>query len=157
MSETEEATPAAVLDAVLHRHPRDIYADYLKGRNVPVHVARVIAASFGTWQFGLFYLILTALYVVWNTFWHGPDPFPYMLYTMSVSVLAILMSNLILLASNYQERMDRSHRENAYDQTREILTIQKEQIEILRLLTERLPLHHDPPTPGIAPGDHSHP
>lgn len=124
-----------------HRHPAALRREHEAAQPIPVTVARTVAAAFGTWQFGAGYILLTMAYIAWNTAFHGPDPFPFMLYTMGVSVLAILMSNLILLATNYQERMERVHRENNYLHTDEILGLSQQlhalnttQLEILELL-----------------------
>jgi uncharacterized membrane protein len=91
------------------------------------------SAFVGSWTFVGLYVALTLLWVLVNVaqLVHHFDPYPFIFYTFSVSVLAILMSSLILLAGNRQAEVDRAHAENSYHHVDEVNAKQDEQIAIL--------------------------
>jgi uncharacterized membrane protein len=94
----------------------------------------------GSWTFIFIYVGLTIGWCGFNVlaFVQHWDPYPFIFYTFSVSVLAILMSSLILLAGNRQAEVDRAHAENAYHHVDEVNGKQDEQLEILHRQLELL-------------------
>jgi uncharacterized membrane protein len=93
-------------------------------RTIGERAADVAAAVSGSWRFILAYLGTTAAWMAANA--AGLirfDPYPFILYTCGVSVLAILMSSLILLADNRKAAVDRAHAENAYHHVEEVLAL----------------------------------
>ena len=129
---THNRGPRKVSIHLGHNHPRHIP----DGRTPGQRAADRTAAIAGSWPFIWSYVLLTFLWILTNLLLWPFDPYPFILYTMAVSVLAILMSSLILLASNRQSQIDRAHAENAYHQVMELLQLQHNQMEILQLLQE---------------------
>src|SRR5438270_882279 len=121
-----------------YKNPQDIHKTYKESRSLSQLLADRTSEFFGSWKFIIGYLLLTFLWVAGNmTFWAFDKP-PFILYTFSVSVLAILMSGLILLSGNRQAEVDRAHAESAYHQIEEIDDLQRKEMEILGLQNEEL-------------------
>jgi len=100
-------------------------------RSFGERAADVTAAATGSWTFIWAFSALTAAWLGGNVIIWRFDPYPWQAYTASVSILAILLASLILLAGNRQAKIDRDHAEAAYRHLDEILQIQHEQITIL--------------------------
>ena len=64
----------------------------------------------------------------------GFDRWPYPLFTWAVSVLAILLSTLILIAGNRQAALDRAHQDHAFEQIELLWRMQQQQLQILERL-----------------------
>src|SRR5262249_37636012 len=107
--------------------------------------ADTVSSFAGSWRFIGIYVGLTVLWCGLNviTIVQHWDPYPYIFYTFSVSVLAILMSSLILLAGNRQSEVDRAHAENAYHHVDEVNAKQDQQLQILRRQIELIQLQID--------------
>ena len=117
----------------LHRHPREMHEKRMQEANFGQRAADAVSNFAGSWRFIGIYISLTALWcganvLVYIRHW---DPYPYIFYTFSVSVLAILMSSLILLAGNRQDEVDRAHAANAYHHVDEVNAKQDAQLQIL--------------------------
>lgn len=112
-----------------HRHPSEVDAPRTFGQRS----ADVSSRFAGSWRFIFIYLGLTLGWCGLNiaTVVRHWDPYPFIFYTFGVSVLAILMSSLILLAGNRQAEVDRAHAENAYHHLDEVNAKQDQQIELL--------------------------
>jgi uncharacterized membrane protein len=126
----------------LHVHPKFIYEDE---RTTGQVAADAISSFVGSWEFILGFITVTIGWFITGTIF-GFDSYPFQAYTMAVSVLAILMTALVLLSQSRQAERDRKQAENAYHQIdevynnlleaiqsiRDIDTKQDEQITILR-------------------------
>ncbi|MGH9553836.1 MAG: DUF1003 domain-containing protein, partial [Terriglobales bacterium] len=100
-------------------------------RTLAQRAADWAATYAGSWKFIGAFMLLTAVWCGGNMTVINFDPYPYPFYTFSVSVLAILMSSLILLSGNRQAEIDRAHAENAYRHVDEVNQKQDEQVQIL--------------------------
>lgn len=117
----------------MSRHPAHLPDERTFGQRA----ADRVSSACGSWRFIWGYVALTTIWCGGNIgVWHF-DAYPYQFYTFSVSVLAILMSSLILLAGNRQLETDRLHAENAYHHVDEINTKQDEQLAHLAALLKR--------------------
>ena len=83
---------------------------YIEARSVGDNIADKIAAFVGSWMF-------VTIHIVWFGFWITlpVEPFPYGLLTMIVSLEAILLATLIMMAQNRQAERDRHQAEADYD------------------------------------------
>lgn len=113
----------------LHRSPNEMHQD---DRTFGQRAADACSAFCGSWMFIFLYIAFTVVWCVGNIFTWSFDPYPYQFYTFSVSVLAILMSALLLLAGNRQAEIDRAHAENAYRHVDEVNAKQDQQLLILQ-------------------------
>lgn len=83
---------------------------YIEERSSGERVADKIASFVGSWPF-------VYIHIVWFGVWIllPVEPFPYGLLTMIVSLEAILLATLILMAQNRQEKRDRHRSEADYE------------------------------------------
>jgi len=132
------------------KHPTELHDSITAHRTTGEAAADIAAAAAGSWQFIWAYVALTLIWVAANLLLLRFDPYPFIFYTFSVSVLAILMSALILLAGNRQAQIDRAHAENAYHQIQEIDDLQTEQLILLGLQHDQLDLLESIKELGIA-------
>jgi len=116
-----------------HRRPDDLQRERQASTTFGQRAADVVSTFAGSWRFIGIYIALTILWCGFNlvSFVKHWDPYPYIFYTFGVSVLAILLSSLILLAGNRQAEVDREHAENAYRHVDEVNAKQDEQLTIL--------------------------
>jgi uncharacterized membrane protein len=123
-----------------HRHPKEIHLERNQGATLGQRAADWTSGSAGSWRFIFIYIGLTLGWCGLNlvAFIQHWDPYPFIFYTFSVSVLAILMSSVILLAGNRQAEVDRAHAENAYHHVDEVNVKQDQQLQILRKQLELL-------------------
>lgn len=129
--QTTEATTGSGIRIRRHRHPAKMHEEF--HATLGQRAADAVSGFTGSWRFIFLYIGLTFAWCGLNIVgaikhW---DPYPFIFYTFSVSVLAILMSSLILLAGNRQAEVDRAHAENAYHHVDEVNTKQDEQLQIL--------------------------
>lgn len=117
-----------------YKRPMDMHLERSQELTFGQRAADVVSSFAGSWRFISIYMTLTAAWCGLNvlTVIKHWDPYPYIFYTFSVSVLAILMSSLILLAGNRQAEVDRNHAENAYHHIDEVNAKQDDQLQILR-------------------------
>jgi uncharacterized membrane protein len=98
--------------------------------------ADIVAARSGWWPCILTYLAFTVLYLVVNHWvWHFDPTLQF--YTFAVSVAAIFLSQVILLAGNRQSEVDRAHAEAAYRHIDALLGINEQQMDYLETLVQR--------------------
>jgi len=100
-------------------------------------LADAVAAGTGSWRFIIGYLTLTFLWCGVNLFasfaW---DKYPFIFYTFSVSVLAILMSAVILLSQNRQAQRDRARDDLEAGEVHRLMAINEQQLQILGALND---------------------
>ena len=97
-------------------------------------LADKIASFVGSWAF-------VAIHVVWFSVWIGipVEPFPFGLLTMIVSLEAILLSTLIMMAQNRQAKRDRHHADADFRTNVEAKKeIEQLQIRLARIEDEKL-------------------
>jgi uncharacterized membrane protein len=123
-----------------HRHPKEIQLERARGSTLGKRAADWTSGFTGSWKFIFIYIGMTVGWCFFNliAFVQHWDPYPFIFYTFSVSVLAILMSSLILLAGNRQAEVDRAHAENAYHHVDEVNAKQDQQLQILQKQLELL-------------------
>lgn len=123
-----------------HLDPRIEHERLMHDRTLGQRAADETSAFVGSWTFVGLFVGVTLAWVAVNviSLFHHFDPYPFIFYTFSVSVLAILMSSLILLAGNRQAEVDRAHAENSYHHVDEVNAKQDEQLQILREQNETL-------------------
>jgi uncharacterized membrane protein len=125
-----------------HRHPADIQKERMQNLTPGQRAADFSSGFAGSWTFIFIYVGLTLGWCGLNlvAFVQHWDPYPFIFYTFSVSVLAILLSSLILLAGNRQAEVDRAHAENAYHHVDEVNGKQDEQLQIMHRQLDMLEL-----------------
>jgi uncharacterized membrane protein len=116
-----------------HRDPVEIHTEREQGKTFGQRSADWTSGFAGSWLFIFIYIGMTLGWCGFNVLaivrhW---DPYPFIFYTFGVSVLAILMSSLILLAGNRQAEIDRAHAENSYHHVDEVNSKQDQQLQIL--------------------------
>ena len=107
---------------------------YVEERSAGDRIADKIAAFVGSWPF-------VYIHIVWLGFWilYPVEPFPFGLLTMIVSLEAIILATLIMMAQNRQAERDRRQADADYrtnvDAKLEIEEIQRRlhRIEIEKL------------------------
>ena len=107
---------------------------YVEERSAGDRIADKIAAFVGSWPF-------VYIHIVWFGFWilYPVEPFPFGLLTMIVSLEAIILATLIMMAQNRQAERDRRQADADYrtnvDAKLEIEEIQRRlhRIEIEKL------------------------
>ncbi|MFN7976157.1 MAG: DUF1003 domain-containing protein [Acidobacteriota bacterium] len=79
-------------------------------------VADGVASFGGSWAFVLSFLGLLFTWVVWNrTDAHKPDPFPFILLNLILSMIAALQAPVIMMSQNRQDAKDRIRSEADYE------------------------------------------
>src|SRR5438105_14481924 len=100
-----------------HSVTRNVNVEEAAQRTLADRAADIIAEFGGSWKFitaavfffGLWVLINSALY-----FYIGFDPYPYLLLSTSINMLAILQAPIILMSQNRQSHKDRLRAEIDY-------------------------------------------
>ena len=107
---------------------------YEGARSLGDTIADSIASFVGSWYF-------VAIHAIWFTVWVllPIEPFPYGLLTMIVSLEAILLSTLIMMAQNRQADRDR-HQADADYETNVAAKIEIEEVQqrLARIENEKL-------------------
>ncbi|MBI5644637.1 DUF1003 domain-containing protein [Candidatus Kaiserbacteria bacterium] len=117
---------------------------YREARTAGDAVADKVAGFVGSWTF-------VYVHIVWFGVWvfYPVEPFPYGMLTMLVSLEAILLSTLIMMAQNRQADRDRHQAEADYDTNlkakdeiedvqRALARIENEKLDkILRILEQK--------------------
>lgn len=80
-------------------------------------LADKVAALGGSWAFIVFFLVLLAAWIIFNTL--APrgdnfDPYPFILMNLVLSCIAALQAPVIMMSQNRQEEKDRKRSENDY-------------------------------------------
>ncbi len=107
---------------------------YLEATSAGDHVADRVAGFVGSWTF-------VYIHAVWFGVWIlvPIEPFPYGLLTMVVSLEAILLSTLIMMAQNRQSERDRHQADADYRTNVEAKKeIEELQIRLARIEDEKL-------------------
>lgn len=143
------------------RVSHDTNAEFVAQRNLGERLSDRIAAFGGSWAFILSFVAVLAVWIAINAaamarHRHAFDPYPFILLNLVLSMIAALQAPVILMAQNRlaaKDRLDAAHDyqvnlkaeieirtlHDKLDRLREhdweaLLTIQREQIELLRQL-----------------------
>ena len=129
-------------------------------------VADKVATFGGSWKFIITFGVILFVWILINSialFTKTFDPYPYILLNLFLSCLAALQAPVIMMSQNRQEEKDRIRSENDYlinlkaeieirnlhqkidllmaDQFKNLVEIQKVQIELLEKLNAKLDKH----------------
>lgn len=102
---------------------------YREARTIGDAVADKVANFVGSWTFVAIHAIWFGLWI-----WLPIEPFPYGLLTMIVSLEAILLATLIMMAQNRQAKRDRHHTDADFRTNVEA----KKEIEALQIRLARI-------------------
>lgn len=143
------------------RVSHDTNAEFVAQRNLGERLSDRMAAFGGSWAFILSFVAVLAVWIAINAaamarHGHPFDPYPFILLNLVLSMIAALQAPVILMAQNRQAAKDRLDAAHDYqvnlkaeieirtlhdklDRLREhdweaLLTIQREQMELLRQL-----------------------
>ena len=105
--------------------------------------ADVITAFVGSW---LFVVIHAFWFIAWIAL--HPEPFPFGLLTLLVSLEAIFLSTFVMMSQNRQAEKDHLRDDHEAEEVDLLFTINQTQLEILQIL--RTQLHPDPSAEGSA-------
>jgi uncharacterized membrane protein len=111
-------------------------AELHEPRTFGERIADGAAAGIGSWRFIIIQTFLVILWVVANITglilqW---DPYPFILLNLMFSVQAAYTGPILLLAGNRQATRDRAMAERDDQELGLLLSLQQEQMEVLRLL-----------------------
>lgn len=97
-------------------------------------VADAIAAFVGSWRFILGQVAFTLAWLLLNTLhgWQHWDQYPYVLLNLVYSFQAGFTGPILLLAGNRQAQRDRAMAARDDEEIGLLLTLQREQMELLR-------------------------
>jgi uncharacterized membrane protein len=101
--------------------------------NPTARAADMVTAFAGSWWF-------LGLHATWFTLWIALrlEPFPFGLLTMIVSLEAIFLSTLVMMAQNRQAARDRLRDDHEAAEVDVLYQINQQQLEILTLLRQRI-------------------
>lgn len=102
-------------------------------RSAGQRIAEKVTAFCGTLRFVVIHVVWFAAWIAFNS-WPGlphPDPYPFTLLTMVVSLEAIFLSTFVLISQNQETRL--SERRNALDLQINLLA-EQENTKTLRML-----------------------
>jgi uncharacterized membrane protein len=125
-----EEIAAERIQEALYRTPREVIAE--RSESLGDRAAGWVARESGSWPTIIGFLVATALYVSVNLLLPRSFDPTLAYYTFTVSVLAIFLSQVILLFQNRQADIESAIAHSAYHQTEEIHAVQPQQTEILR-------------------------
>src|SRR5262249_36922073 len=106
--------------------------------------ADVITGFVGSWLF-------VAIHGVWFIMWIvvRPEPFPFGLLTLLVSLEAIFLSTFVMMSQNRQATKDQLRDDHEADEVDLLFQINQTQLEILHLLRQELcPMDGATPIPA---------
>lgn len=94
----------------------DVYEDIEEDESAWDKAADMIASIVGSWGFIISFLIMMAMWMVFNVFLgvRALDPFPFILLNLALSTLAGLQAPVILMSQNRQGERDRAIAHNDY-------------------------------------------
>jgi uncharacterized membrane protein len=98
-----------VLNNLLHPAKEEL----TNGQKISDRVARFG----GSWKFIIFFVILLALWIIYNVTAISSrvfDPYPFILMNLILSCIAALQAPIIMMSQNRQEEKDRMRSENDY-------------------------------------------
>lgn len=122
-----------VLERIAKRHAvsRDLVDTWAKEATFGQRVADRVAAFGGSWTFIILFFALIAGWVLVNTVFilrdPVPDPYPFILLNLILSMLAAFQAPIIMMSQNRQAEKDRQAAANDYEVNL------KAELEILRL------------------------
>ena len=133
MAENGTDTIPDAAEKLAHHTRRHLHLAHHTGQRA----ADAVSGLFGSWRFIIGYVLATLLWCGGNLVLFSFDRYPYQFYTFSVSVLAILMSAIILLAQNRQAEKDRARDDLEAREVDELHQMNQTQLEILHMLKDR--------------------
>ncbi len=122
-----------VLERIAKRHAvsRDLVDTWTKEATFGQRVADRVAAFGGSWTFIIIFALTITVWVLINTVFvvHDPvpDPYPFILLNLLLSMLAAFQAPVIMMSQNRQAQKDRQAAANDYEVNL------KAELEILRL------------------------
>jgi uncharacterized membrane protein len=120
LSRRDKRLLRGIFERIAHRETlaRDLDAELGEARTFGQRVADGIARFGGSWPFILLFLGFLATWIAFNTimFRNGeaPDPYPYILLNLMLSMIAALQAPIIMMSQNRQAMRDRAAAENDY-------------------------------------------
>jgi uncharacterized membrane protein len=120
LSKRDQRLLRGIFERIVHRETliRDPDADLREARTFGQRVADGIAAFGGSWPFILLFLGFLAAWIAFNTVvirnGNAPDPYPFILLNLMLSMVAALQAPIIMMSQNRQARRDRAAAENDY-------------------------------------------
>jgi uncharacterized membrane protein len=122
-----------------------------------------VAQFGGSWKFIVSFLILLAIWIIFNIIMTGVlrfDPYPFILMNLVLSCIAALQAPIIMMSQNRKEEKDRKRAENDYlvnlkaeievrglhqkidllfdEQIKSLYTIQTQQLELLQTILKKI-------------------
>ena len=101
-------------------------------------MATSIVAKLSTMRAVKVYLILTVLYCIGNEVLISLDRYPFQFYTFLVSVLAIVFTLLVLVATDLQDRKNRRRDDLQAQEVAELHEMNRRQLVMLELLLRHI-------------------
>lgn len=111
------------------------------------HAADMVRNGMGSWPFVLLFVLFMGIWALLNTaapilHW---DPYPFILLNLFLSMLAALQGAILLIAAKRQDAISAAMAKHDYDtnvrakqEIEELMAINKEQLDLLKELTEAL-------------------
>jgi uncharacterized membrane protein len=101
-------------------------------------IADGAASGIGSWRFIIVQTVLVIIWVIANAIGivYQWDPYPFILLNLMFSVQAAYTGPILLLAGNRQAARDRAMAKRDDEELGLLLTLQREQMEILQLLKD---------------------
>ena len=147
----------------------NVVQDFSKQMTLGQKMADKVASFGGSWIFISMFMVVMVIWILLNSFIlinlnSSFDPYPYILLNLVLSMLAAIQAPIILMSQNRQAYKDRLSAEHDYEvnlkaeleitglhekvdslrekQWRELISIQQEQLSLLRQLLEELRENH---------------
>jgi len=114
-----------------------------EARTVGERIADRASEGIGSWRFIIIQTVLVIIWVIVNLIglafqW---DPYPFILLNLMFSVQAAYTGPILLLAGNRQAAKDRAMAQRDDQELGLLLTLQREQMEVLKLLQQEQASH----------------
>ena len=147
----------------------NVVQDFSKQMTLGQKMADKVASFGGSWIFISMFMVVMVIWILLNSFIlinlnSSFDPYPYILLNLVLSMLAAIQAPIILMSQNRQAYKDRLSAEHDYEvnlkaeleiiglhekvdslrekQWSELISIQQEQLKLLRQLLEELRENH---------------
>ena len=148
---------------------KNVVEDFSKQSTLGQRMADKVASFGGSWIFISIFMVVMVMWILLNSFIliklnSSFDPYPYILLNLVLSMLAAIQAPIILMSQNRQAYKDRLSAEHDYEvnlkaeleiiglhekvdslrekQWSELISIQQEQLKLLRQLLEELRENH---------------
>lgn len=120
-----------------------------EARSFGERIADAVANGMGSWRFIIIQSIIVALWIMFNVWLlkHPFDPYPLILLNLLFSTQAAYAAPVIMMAQNRQATIDRARDDHEADEVDLLFKINRQQLEILRLLHAKVAPDTPIPTP----------